>query len=486
MAAMAEKAGAPEAVTWRRKIAQLTPGVSENQLAFAKTALRFGQSDLAENILNALPKAAQQSVEYYQLAGANALAHKQTAQAEMHFAAALQIAPNNPHLALNVALLRLVSGEPKRAVEARVSLVQLTEQAPVRAESLRALAADALAQHDRASAEKWATRLKAEETDTYSDALLYFEAVEGTEAAAPALTHLQAKAAASPGTAAELITWLNRHQLAQVAIYWSSSLKEEIRAAHPVPLAIAESYSFRQDWPALRDFVRGKNWAEFEAIRLAVESHALHRLSPPERPSMEAQTVWRSALKAAQAHPEQLITIAKLVEGWGYSAEAEEAFWAIASSNDNARSALVALQRLYASTQDTRGLLRVAKRALELNPADLVAANNCASLGLLLSSDSTSRRLAMKLHSEHPTNRAFAATYAYALHTEGKLADGLKVMQSLKEEELRTPAIAAYYVVMLVDNGLLEKARGYLISAQRAVLLPEEQQLLTAATRKLG
>jgi hypothetical protein len=55
----------------------------------------------------------------------------------------------------------------------------------------------------------------------------------------------------------------------------------------------------------------------------------------------------------------------------------------------------------------------------------------------------------------------------------------------LKEEELRHPAIAAYYFVMLVESGQLDRARSYLPPAQMATLLPEEQQLLSAATRKL-
>ncbi len=284
----------------------------------------------------------------------------------------------------------------------------------------------------------------------FRDALLYFQAVEGTDAAASALSALQTKAATAPETTAELITWLNRHGMAQVATNWRSSLPAKLLETQPVPLAMAESFSFLQDWKGLRDLVEGKDWGPFESLRLAVESHALDRLSPPERPSVETQTVWRAALKAAQTKPEQLIAIAQLAEGWGYQPEAEEAWWTIANSNDNARAALSALQRLYNRKRDTPGLLRVAKRAVELNPADLIATNNCASLGLLVSADSTSRRLALKLHTEHPTNDAFAAIYAFALHTEGKLAEGLKILETLKEEELRNPPVAAYYVVMLV------------------------------------
>ena len=486
MAEMAEKVGRAEAITWRKKIAHIRPEDPENQLALARTALRFGQPEMAETVLQTLPQRARHSVEYHQVAGADALARRDIARADQHFAEAARLSPDNAHVAVTLACLRLTSRDSARAAEARTQLEQLSDKPGVRGETLRALAADALARQDTGKALAWTTQLMAEKGATFSDSLLHFQAVRGTDAAEPTLEELKTKAAQSPQTASELITWLNRQGLARAALHWSSSLPQTMTDIYPLPLAIAESYSFLQEWPALNDFVEGKNWREMEPLRLAVQSHALHRLSPPERPSMEAQTVWRAALQAAHAHLEQLIAIAQLAEGWGYETEAAEAWWDVANHGEHTRQALSALQRLYMAKQDTRGLLRVAKRALELNPNDLVAANNCASLGLLLHADTTSRRLASRLHNEHPTNRAFAATYAFALHTEGKFADGLKLMESMKEEDLRHPTLAAYYVVMLVENGHLERARAFLVDAKRASLLPEEQQLLDFAVRKLG
>ena len=127
----------------------------------------------------------------------------------------------------------------------------------------------------------------------------------------------------------------------------------------------------------------------------------------------------------------------------------------------------------------------MAKRALELNPADMVAANNYASLGLLITGDNTARRLATKLHRENPANAAFSSTYAFALFTEGKTSEALREMETLKDGQLRHPVIAAYYFVMLVENGKMERAHSFLSAANKAQLLPEEQELLTAATRKL-
>ena len=485
MAEMAERSGRVEAVTWRKRIAHIEPNVAANQLAVVKAALGFGQPELAENMLRAVAERDRHSADYHQLAAALALSRNDRADAEAQFTAALALEPQNKHFALNIASIQLTSSEQTIADRAREKLSELTQETSVRLPALRALAADALSRDDRKAAQKWTTLLHVDERANFSDELLHFRALEGTDDAASAFEVLKSKAAANPQTTAELITWLNRRGMAVVAADWSSRLPKEIVEAQPVPLAIAEAYSFMQDWPGLQAWVEGKNWGEFEAMRLAVESHAMHRLSPSERPSMQTQTVWRAALKAAQSRPAQLIAIAQLAEGWGYRADAEEAWWMIANSNQNAKTALGALHRIYKAQQDTRGLLRVAKRAFELNPLDVVAANNCASLGLLLSNDSAARRLAAKLHAEHPTNRAFAATYAYALHTEGKGAEALKLMETLKEAELRHPAIAAYYVVMLVDSGRFELARSFLTDAQRATLLPEEEQLLKAATRKL-
>jgi Flp pilus assembly protein TadD len=266
---------------------------------------------------------------------------------------------------------------------------------------------------------------------------------------------------------------------------WSGSLDPKIRSVHPVPLAIAESMSCMGDWPALAHFVENANWGQQEPLRFAVQSHALRHLGN-QGSSAEAQTTWRSAIKAAQGQPNQLAAIAQLAQGWGYRAEAAEVLWAVANGTTGAKEALSGLQNFYKQTHDSRGLFRVAKRALELNPNDLVAANNCASLGLLLSADPGARRLAEKLYNDHPTNAAFAATYAFALHVEGKTADALRVIERLKDQQLRQPALAAYYVVMLAASGNIERARAFLPAAERANLLPEEKTLLADAARKLN
>jgi predicted Zn-dependent protease len=485
MAETAELAGNREALSWREQLVALEPGNSTDKIALAGAALRFGQLDLARRTLDAVDASGRANVKYHQLAGVLAVAEKKTALAETEFAAALQLEPNNEQLALNLATVQLASAEFSTKEKARRELGRLAEQPSLRLEALRALTSDALASNSAVSAEQWATQLRATKQATFSDLLLYLEATHKSDSAPIALHDVEANATRSPVAAAALISWMNRHAMAQPALEWALALPKEILNAQPTPLAVAESYSFLRDWKGLQAWVDGKNWGEDDFLRLAALSHALRRLTPGDRASTESQTAWAVALKDTKNRADRLAAIAQLAEGWDYADEAAEAWWLIANGNENAKEALLALQRLYQTKLNSRGLLRVAKRALELNPADLAAANNCASLGLLLTGDRTARRLATKLHAENPTNAVFSSTYAFALFTEGKTSEAIKEMETLKEAQLRHPKIAAYYFVMLVENGKMERAHLYLSAANKAQLLPEEQQLLSTATRKL-
>ena len=485
MAETAELAGKREALSWREQVVVLDPVDAANRIALASAAIHFGQLDLARKTLDAVDAPGRANLKYHQLNGTLAIAENKPALAETEFAAALALEPNNQQLALNVATIRLTSPEPAAREKARTDLARFVERNSLRLEALRALTADALANKSLRDTEKWAAQLRAEKGATFSDLLLYVEASRKNSGGEIALHDAEANATKSPAVAAALITWMNRHEMAEAARDWALSLPTEILNTQPVPLAVAEAYSFLRDWNALYAWVNEKNWGEEEFLRFAVLSHALHRLTPGDRASMESQTAWGAALKATKNRPDRLAAIAQLAEGWDYAEEAADAWWLIANGNESAKEALTALQRLYKAKQNSHGLLRVAKRALELNPADLVAANNCASLGLLLNGDSASRRLATRLHSENPANAAFRSTYAFALFTEGKTSEALREMETLKEAQLRHPAIAAYYFVMLVENGKMERAHAFLSAANKAQLLPEEQQLLTAATRKL-
>ena len=82
---------------------------------------------------------------------------------------------------------------------------------------------------------------------------------------------------------------------------------------------------------------------------------------------------------------------------------------------------------------------------------------------------------------QDPDSAVYASTYAFSLYLQGKYSDALGVFRRVKDENLRVPAIAAYYGIVLVANGDRAKAREFLEVGQKATLLPEERTLLARA-----
>ncbi len=59
-------------------------------------------------------------------------------------------------------------------------------------------------------------------------------------------------------------------------------------------------------------------------------------------------------------------------------------------------------------------------------------------------------------------------------------------MSAIPGEQLRPPAIAAYYGIVLAGAGDYARAAGFLDLGEKASLLPEEKALLERARRTLA
>jgi predicted Zn-dependent protease len=92
---------------------------------------------------------------------------------------------------------------------------------------------------------------------------------------------------------------------------------------------------------------------------------------------------------------------------------------------------------------------------------------------------------ARELFHQYPSNAAFASTYAYSLHLQGRSEEALKAFANLPPQALDQPAIALYYGVILGTNSVAE-ARKRLELASNGNLLPEEKELLADLRRQLS
>lgn len=481
MGEIALTAGRPEAIEWLRRLVAVQP-TTENRLELAAAAIARRDVKLATSTLDQIPESERSSAHFHELAGALAIGKNQNSNALEHFSIAEKLDPHNVQVKFDRAAIELAFGGNK-AEKARADLSELTKDRAMHLNALRALLSESIARHDEGAQENLEKQLRQDSQATFADGLLCLESARARHQENETLAQLKTVAEKSPALVATLVSWMNRNDRAQQALEWIDTLPAGVARTQPVPLALAESYSCTRRWLTLRTFVESDDWKNLEPLRLIIAHHSVRQLQGEN--SVTANSLWRQAITAAHNNSDQLLTMAGMCRGWGYDAKADEAYWLVASGNAKAETALGALQHHYQERRDACGLLRVAQRAADLNPDDAIANNNCASLGLLLNDDAASHRLAEKLHEDFPQSAAFASTYAFALHLEGRSDDALKLLGQFKSQLSKSPALAAYYVVISAGNGNAEAARQFRALAERAHLLPEEENLLRLAVAKL-
>src|SRR5207245_1842238 len=179
-----------------------------------------------------------------------------------------------------------------------------------------------------------------------------------------------------------------------------------------------------------------------DSQRLALLARALESLGETEA----ADVNWRKALRLASDHHENLSMLAQMAASWGWQAKVEEALWLIANKYPSRRWALQSLYEAYLAQGNTAKKKEVYAAIVRLDPNDLVAKNNLAVVFFLLNTDlETAHTLARDIHQAEPKNAAFASTYAFSLHLQGKTQEGLEILKGLNEQDLKNPNVALYY-----------------------------------------
>jgi predicted Zn-dependent protease len=131
----------PQAVGFRRKVAELEPGNATNRLTWAQTALAFEQAPFAETskALEGVPAEARNSVEYHFIAAALEVKRGNAAAAEEHFAAAVEWVPTNRQARINLAVVQLQSPDEAKRRAAHEALAELRSDPDGRLSVLRSL-----------------------------------------------------------------------------------------------------------------------------------------------------------------------------------------------------------------------------------------------------------------------------------------------------------------------------------------------------------
>lgn len=485
MAELAEKARDRVALDWRRKIVALQPRSTADALALANCAIQFGDIGTAEKTLSSIAQSAGATAEFHATAGRLAKARKNASEAKIEFAQALRLAPNNEGYEMEYALAALeLSNKAERDEGLRI-LERLRHSPTQRAAATRALFADGAAHHhDPIELRDLARELQTYPEALFTDRLLYLDVLRrlNDRQYVRYLTEMEKDASARPADLAALFSWMNSNQMSLVVIDFSRSVSPDVLKQWPVPWALAEAHAKMSDWQGLEKLAASANWGRFDFLRHAYLARAFRSGNNAAAATRE----WTAATKSAGAQSQSLLLLTRVIYDWGWKNEGIDLLWQLTKYPEVQFEALHTLYQNYTSARDTQGLYRVLSRLNEIDPGDLKVQNNLAQISLLLHVDrDRAIKRATDLYQKDPANPAYVSTYAFALYEKGDVNGALAAMSKLPDDQLRDPALAAYYAIFLAASGDKEKARQYFEQSKQATLLPEEKALVERSAARL-
>ena len=487
MADLAELSRSPQAIVWRRRIAELDPSL-ENQAALTLCALRYEPppfamasrlfKDLAalDGASNAMP---------VQMVGAQlALKQNRIADAEKHFEQAIRLEPTNDLHRLNLAVVRLESKDTAVSARAHNELERLQLVPPWNELALRSLVVHHANRKQFTEAERYSAILLRATNATFSDTLEHLTILHGAKSPGFDQFFETTRRAAATNSlhASDLVTRLTALGLAAEAIVWTKTLPPSVQNELPLPVAVADSYVATRQWREMEQALIKQQWRDREFLRKALLAYAV-RMQQVETVAM---THWAEAVSLASERPELTLMLAQLCSNWRWTNETETLLWRAARQFPQERWPLESLQGNYARLGRTSGLFEVFSFILERQPTNAVVQNNWANLAFLLQTNvAKAHQLARQVYERDTNNFAFVSTYAWSLHLQGNTREALDIIETLESSKLEHPSVASYYGALLAAAGQGDKARHYLAKAETAPILPEELNLITAARKQL-
>ena len=488
-----DSAGAAAALRWRLRVAQLSPGEGVALLALAKTALRLDKTDLAGRALRLIPTEDQDTLAYHSLAAAWAANAGRPAVAEGHFAACVRLEPGNPEHQINLATLRAESPRPAVAQAARAELEKWSGvPGPQRAAALRALASAFLRARDPAARDPARAAALAKELTALDaapgDVMLRLDALR--LAASPeypvALAEQKARAERERGQVATLVNWMNARGMFAEARRWILTLGPATQLPVSAQVAGADTLVNLRDWINLRAYLARLAWGRLDFLRVAMMLRVLR-----EQPSDDDDfgREWQAFVLALRHEPEASLLMANVTDSWGWTRENEELLQqAVRGANPAMRSsALQSLFRLYLRDRRTDQLLNVARLQYEDDPANPAIQNNFAYLSLLAGVNlEAAHRLTAELHARFPRDATITSTRSLSLLLTNQPEEALAVLDALDPTLLEQPGTALSRAAALARLGRKDEATRALQPCEGAILLPDEEKLLTSLRQTLS
>jgi len=484
MADLADMSRSPQAIAWRRRVAEIAPSL-DHRLILAACALRYEPPpfSIAAQTIEEVSTNAQDSVAYHLVLTQLALKQNRIPDAERHLERAIQLEPTNGLHRLNLAVVRLESTNATVSGQARTELERLQSDSRWAGNALRALVVHHAGRKQFADAERYSAALLQSTNAVFSDKLEHLVILHRGQSASlnDFLARVQRDAATNALQSADVVLRLTLLGDAADAVTWTKTLPTEMQREMPLPAAIAEAYTALKDWRGLENFLTSQQWKDREFMRQALLANAVRQQKADEVASVH----WRDAVQLASERPELMLILAQLASSWNWTNETEALLWRAAKDFPKERWPVESLGSSYTRMRNARGLFELNTLLLERDATNAVVQNNWATLALLLRTNTAkAHELARQVYERDTNNYGFVSTYAWSLHVQGKTAEGLKIMETLKPAQLEDPSVASYYGVMLAAAGQREKAEKFFARVEGRPVLHEELQLVAEARKR--
>lgn len=474
-----------DAVSSREQILQVSPDSEADRFACVRTALRFGDLQVAEHAFGGLTEAQRQSIE-----GLRATAMLRTAQhraADAEVALAALVAKRGTDLAAkaDLAALQLRSPDPLSRIQARAQLQAMAAQGGRAGhQALRELLRDAVARLSPADARKYAEQLVSSPEATFDDdiRLLNVHLAWPGMSSWRAQSVVQGRAIKSAGTAVQYANWLMLVGRPVDAVAWIEGLPPAFVIDPSVRATLVSALAAANRWDRVGREIEAGAWGKIEP-QTSREALRIYALSP-KQPTDAARERWNRLLAANAMRRDDLLVLVRLAGLWQWQDEEDAALRTFAVIAPDALWPLQRLATRYYQRKNTTALRDTWALWLKIHPEDAHARSDWILASLLTSSGQPSSAVineTRKLY-EHDKHDAYAiAASAMVRWRENDLTGALRLMEQLSTEERSHGGRALYYGAMLAAAGKYVEARSYLALVVEARLLPEEIQLLNEA-----
>ena len=484
MSDLLETAGAPAALNWRIRAANLDPKNASKRFHWAELAIKENNLSSAAEALDAVDEGARNTADYHKLKGALAWSARDVAHAEEEYSAAARLDPENRAVQMNLATIRLESTNEAVAQAARTSLQQIATNAALHLNALHQLLTDAIIHKSMRQAAVYSSQIAKDPASTVTDRIAYLELLRQNQSEDYSvwLASLEKNARTSADEAFALGRWKVLTSGPTNALHWIAGLPPQIQTNLPVPLVMTDCQIALKDWNGILSEAVKQDWGDANYYKLALQSLAERSLSQ----NAAADVSWHKAFRASSHRLERLSRLAEVTRVWGWQPERSEVLTEIISEFPQESWAIdeVATQ-LYAEGK-TSEMVNLFFKAYSKDPSNPRLQNNLANLYLLRKTElDKAYALAKEAYNTSTNNPFFASTYAYSLLLQDKKSDALNVVNVLKPEHLKIPSVALYYGVVQAQSGQKEIAREALKRAEAGQLLPEERAMVQLAESRM-